>query len=422
MKKQILTATALLLFCMMLFTGCLKDDCKRSYKIFTPVYKTLSQLRSEVKMTAPTALKGNFKLYIAGNRIYLSEQNKGIHIIDNSNPASPKNTAFLNIPGHSDVVVRGNMMYADLYCDLAALEVTGAQQVNVKKYVTNLFNYRVDGINATRTNPDSIQVQVDWKTKDTVLSCNEAANWRGCAGCDMLQSGALSGPQAFSLGKAAIGGTGGSMARFTAVNDYLYTVTASELLTVDLANAANPALVKKQTIGAGVETIFPFKDNLFLGSSAGMYIFNISNPVSPSLTSLRLHWRSCDPVITDGKYAYVTLFDAATCGGKINQLEIYNVTDLANPSLVKTYPLSNPHGLSKDGDLLFICDGKDGLKVFDARNVSSLAQVAHLKGMETYDVIALNGIAYVSAKGGLYQFDYSDVNNVRLLSKMDWKD
>jgi len=38
--------------------------------------------------------------------------------------------------------------------------------------------------------------------------------------------------------------------------------------------------------------------------------------------------------------------------------------------------------------------------------------------METYDVIAWNNRALVVAKDGLYQFDYSDVNDIRLLSKI----
>jgi len=419
MKKQILSAITLLLLCVVLFTGCLKDDCKHAYKIFIPVYKSLSQLRSEVKMKPPTDLEGTFKLYVAGNRIYLSEKDKGVHIIDNSNPSSPKNTAFLNIPGHADAIVRGNMMYADLYCDLAAIEINGTQQAEVKKYMTKLFTYRLNtpfNIN----NPDSIMVQVDWKTKDTVISCEAVNQWRGCTNC-MLSSS--SSPQSFSSGPGkSSSGTGGSMARFASVNDYLYAVTNSEILTVSLANGIDPTLVKRQAAGGNIETIFPFNDNLFLGTSSGMYAYSIADPVNPKLLSYKGHWRSCDPVITDGKYAYVTLYDAAVCGGSQNQMEVYDIADLADPKLVKIYQLTNPHGLSKDGDLLFICDGRDGLKVFDASNASNIKQIAHFTGLESYDVIALNGIAYVSAKGGLYQYDYSDRNNMRMLSKLGWKD
>ena len=38
--------------------------------------------------------------------------------------------------------------------------------------------------------------------------------------------------------------------------------------------------------------------------------------------------------------------------------------------------------------------------------------------METYDVIANNNNAIVIAKDGLYQYDYSNINNIRLLSKV----
>jgi flagellar basal body rod protein FlgG len=100
-------------------------------------------------------------------------------------------------------------------------------------------------------------------------------------------------------------------------------------------------------------------------------------------------------------------------------LDILTLNDLTNPSLVKTYNLTNPHGLSKDGDLLFICDGADGLKVYNAGDANNLKLIKHFSNLETYDVIAYNNIALVVAKDGLYQYDYSDVNDIHLLSKIN---
>ena len=39
--------------------------------------------------------------------------------------------------------------------------------------------------------------------------------------------------------------------------------------------------------------------------------------------------------------------------------------------------------------------------------------------METYDVIAFNGLAMVVARDGLYQFDYTNLANIRQLSKLN---
>jgi hypothetical protein len=74
--------------------------------------------------------------------------------------------------------------------------------------------------------------------------------------------------------------------------------------------------------------------------------------------------------------------------------------------------------LSKDNTTLFICDGKDGLKVYDAADVNNLKLIKKLDDGEPSDVIAINGLAVVIAKNGLYEYDYSDLNNIHLISKL----
>ena len=80
--------------------------------------------------------------------------------------------------------------------------------------------------------------------------------------------------------------------------------------------------------------------------------------------------------------------------------------------------MTNPHGLSKEGNTLFLCDGTSGLKIYDATDVSNLKLIKRIESIETSDVITLGGVALVVAKDGLYQYDYSDLNNIRFLSKI----
>ena len=89
--------------------------------------------------------------------------------------------------------------------------------------------------------------------------------------------------------------------------------------------------------------------------------------------------QSCDPVIADEKYAYVTLRTGTTCNGVNNRLEILDIANINSPSLVKTYEMTNPHGLSKDGNLLFVCDGANGLKVYNASDVNNLKLITRMK-------------------------------------------
>jgi hypothetical protein len=200
----------------------------------------------------------------------------------------------------------------------------------------------------------------------------------------------------------------------------MYTVSYSDLNVFNITAPENPVFSKKVNISSrNIETIFPFKDKLFIGSQNGMFIYNIANPDYPVQNGQFTHARSCDPVIADDNFAYITLRSGNTCRGFTNQLDILRLNNYTNAQLVKTYNLTNPHGISKDGNLLFICDGKAGLKVYDASDVMNLQLIKQITPLDTYDVIAYNNRAMVVAKDGLYQYDYSNIKDIRFLSKID---
>ena len=120
-------------------------------------------------------------------------------------------------------------------------------------------------------------------------------------------------------------------------------------------------------------------------------------------------------MITDGQYAYVTLHSGDGCGGESNELHVIDVRALPVSSLVKTYQLNKPTGLSKDGNLLFVCDNTE-VKVYNATDPANLLLLKKIPAIEPYDVITVNNRAMVVCSNGLYQYDYSNLNNVRQLS------
>ena len=409
-----LAAPSFLLLLVCLLSSCLKDNCRRTYKIYTPVLTKLTDLRASVKSQQPSTITHAGKMFTSGKWIFLNEQNKGIHVIDNSNPVHPVKAGFINIPGNIDLYANGNILYADLYCDLVAIDITDPQHIATTKYLTNTFPDKSG--NSTLRNPDSITVLTGWNSRDTTIDCGVANRFDNCPNCGIYYSGMLQNNTVPSAAGKANTGAAGSQARFAAVNNYMYAVTTRDLNIIDISTPADPVFLQKKTIGWDIETIFPFNNKLYIGAGSSMSVYDLQDPVNPVQLSLNGHWCSGDPVVTDGSYAYVTLHDANVCGSKINQLEIYNLSSPLSPRLVKTYPLTHPQGLSKDGDLLFICD--DGLKIYNTATATSLQLLKHLKAADTYDVIAQNGLAIVVAKDGLYQYDYSNLNNIRLLSKL----
>jgi len=72
--------------------------------------------------------------------------------------------------------------------------------------------------------------------------------------------------------------------------------------------------------------------------------------------------------------------------------------------------------LDKDGNFIYVCDGKAGLKVLDATDVRNVTLKKTIPMAETFDVICWNKIAIVSAADGLHQLNISNINNITELS------
>lgn len=417
MKKNLLLLLSMLAL-VAFFPGCVKDQCKSIYRYtyYVPKYKTVAEVRANIRSNAPRPVERPGKIYVQGRYIFLNEIDKGIHIIDNANPSVPVNKAFIDIPGNADIAVKGNTLYADLYTDMITLDISNPLQVSVTKILDGVFPYRYyDNFVANRN-----LIIAAWEERDTTVveECNTARSWP-LLGNGVFMSYSADAGGGKSGGSVSPYGIGGSTARFAIVGNRLYTVSNSDLNVFNIAGAAQPAFSQKNNVGAGIETIYPFKNSLFIGSTAGMFVYNISNPDHPVKTGQFAHVQSCDPVVADDDYAYVTLRSGTACRGSFtNQLDVLKLGPLMDPVLVKSYPLTNPHGLAKDGNLLLICDGNSGLKIYNAANANGLQLLSSVPGTETYDVIALGGTAIVVAKDGLYQYNYANPSAPALLSKI----
>jgi hypothetical protein len=211
-------------------------------------------------------------------------------------------------------------------------------------------------------------------------------------------------------------GQGGSMARFTINGDYMYTVDQRTLKLFDISDAAHPNYLerKDQNLDFGIETIFSMDTLLFIGSQDGMYIYDVTRPEFPTQLSFVSHIRSCDPVVASGSYAYVTLNSEQTwCGNTSNVLNIYDISNLSNPVLKVSESLNSPKGLGVDGNKLFVCDARLGVKVYDVSDplhplwIDDWSHQQETANAKAYDVIPVNGLLLVTTDGGLYQFDYT---------------
>lgn len=420
---ELILFAALLTLVSFVLQGC-EDACESeiSYTYLEPVYTSLEDVRSSVTVLPAEPLRTHGKIFYKDNYLFINEPNKGIHVINNSDPSNPINESFINVPGSFDLVIKDNYLYTDSYIDLVIIDISdinNAIEVSRQKDVFNGYNsygFYVDS---------NLGVVTDWKEVEHVdvaksdCGSGQIYPWghyydRGIA---LEATASFDANIAVSPGNS---GMAGSMSRFALSHDHLYLIDQGELLALDLDNPTDPMMGERQYIDWGIETLFPAKEHLFIGAQNGMHIMNLDDPINPVLLSTYQHVNSCDPVIVDGDYAYVTLRSGNECAGFTNQLEVIEISDLTLPQVQHVYPMTNPHGLGKDGDALFICDGYDGLNIFNASDISQINDnlIAHYPNIDAFDIIPFNKVAMMIGEDGLYQYDYSDLTNITLLSHL----
>lgn len=405
----------MLLGFMVMLQSCVKDNCERTitYTVFNPVYKTEAELHAEIVLEAAQALEKPGKIYYYDPYILVNERREGIHVIDNSNPEAPQNVAFIKIPGNIDMAVKGNTLYADHNLDVIAIDISDINNISVLHRTQDVF-------------PDFGEhptlgkiVYYEEEVITEVVDCSSNFRIGGEFMANTLDNAVV---LSASSSESAPTGIGGSMARFTITGDHLYAIDQWRLHVFDISNLQAPSQLNTIDVVWNIETIFPYEDKLFIGARNGMHIFDNQTPSQPVYLSTFGHWEACDPVFVKGNDAYVTLRSGNACEGFTNQLDVIDITNLTNPTLRRSFPMDNPHGLSIVENSLFLCEGAFGLKVFDITDPMEIDNnlLQHIKGMNAFDVIALpNNVLLMIGQDGLYQYNYADPQNLNLLSKID---
>ncbi|TYA74890.1 LVIVD repeat-containing protein [Seonamhaeicola marinus] len=410
MKTKHLLLSAFFLIC--LFSCNNNDDEDLDLvTVAKPEFVSKSQFRKMVDIKSPESIKQSGKIYAYGNYIFVNDLDRGVHIIDNQNPSNPQAIKFIKIPANEDISIKNNYLYADSATDLLVFDISNINNIQLVERLEDVFNiydYRVP-IEAVATDYGDF----DWENDIIIgweLKKEKRENVDELIFVDRMFNDAV---MAASVESAV--GVGGSLARFQIVGTYLYTVGSYSMTVFNIQNLSNPVLEKTQHAGWNIETMFAANDYLYLGSTNGMYIYDLVNPASPEYVSDFTHWEGCDPVVVDGDYAYLTLRGGNLCGQLESVLEVIDISDKTQPTLAKRYTLENPYGLGIKGDMLFVCDGSAGLKLFDRETPVNLNLVRTIENIQATDVIPLPNSLVMIGDNTLYQYKYLE-NNISFLS------
>ncbi|MCK4879498.1 MAG: hypothetical protein KAS82_02520 [Bacteroidales bacterium] len=402
-------------------TSC-EDRRLQTYVANVPIYMSYDALRSSFEVVTGASMEKPGKICFYGSHMFINEYQKGIHVVDLSDPTDPELKAFIEVPGNVDMAIRNDLLYAESYVDLLVIDISDPEQPVLTERVEDLFEYVIppydydyplDEIDQKKGVITGYEVK-----KITREIYNNPYPWPIYWDYRLESSfdkGGITSPTSNTYG------VGGSMARFITYDDYLYVLESSwKMKSINIANSDNLVVEKELSLWGNVETLFIADDYLYVGTSNGMHILDLANPASPNFVSTYQHITACDPVVVEGNRAYITLRSGNNCGGTQNLLEVVDISDKYEPKRLSSFSMTEPYGLGIDNGTLFVCEGEHGLKVYDATYENSITShlISAFPGIHAYDVIPLESFLFMIGEDGFYIYDYSDLNHISILGTL----
>jgi hypothetical protein len=395
-------------------------SCTYYYQtVYIPEYMSYDELRSSFKITGPRNLSVPGKIRAMNQWLFISEIGTGIHVFDNSNPISPVNTLFLNIPGNTDLEVSGDILYADSYTDLLALDISRlgetSPSVSLKYRLPDVLYLDVYRRYLGESNPYQKKVKID-KSRGVVVNVLRDKEMKTTFNPFFFYA-----PSSFDTyflngnGQSPVASDNtGYDSLFSVKGDLLYTVRGSVIGIYSIKESDKPVFLRNIPLEFHVETVYSANGKLFIVSLAELHVYSLSDPLQPvNMTTFEIPDAYEQFACSDG-YAFVLLKEWQWTSGSI--LAIKFPAD-GKPRVVKEYEMSNLSDIVTDGSRLYICARKEGVKMFDASNPLSLRLIDQMNGGDSRHAVIHRRILTVTGPGGLTQYDISS-GGFRLLSSI----
>jgi len=368
-----------------------------------------NDIRDAVKITPAESLEQPSKILAYDDHLFISDESKGVHIVDNRDPQNPESIALISANGARDMAIKGNYLYIDHFTDLIVVDINNVSLPVIVNTIEDVFTDEGRDIGD--------EVIIDYTQEFVTISgpCEGTTQWFNREDVFFVRDNVVLESSA-DVPSAIVNnnannqvGIAGSFSRFVIVDDGLYTVGRSSLRSLDIQNPVQPVVAQELPLGWLIETIFAYEDHLFVGSQEGMFILELRANQQVEYVADFRHSRACDPVFVTNNTAYVTLRDGRECGEAVNELLIVDISDIDNPDLLESYRLDHPNGLSVAEDRLFLAQGDYGLYVYDLQNRKDINELMREQLFHARDIVAFDKEhILVIGDDGLMQYAITD--------------
>lgn len=133
MKKEVIVIIASIVS----ITAC-RNNGVGNVDAYVPVYANAADAQ-QVVLQSPQPIVNGGKIATLGNFVFQVETDKGIHIIDYSNPAVPVKRGFIKNALCRELAIKGSSIYTNNLSDLVVIDISNANAVTVTSRINNAF-------------------------------------------------------------------------------------------------------------------------------------------------------------------------------------------------------------------------------------------------------------------------------------------
>lgn len=408
MKKLIYFSSLVLLSVSCVKT---KGEISMTYEKATAVYGSLDSLRALPLLIQKQELIQPRNFYIGNNYVLVSEENKGIHIYDNTDMHNPQRLSFIQLPFLRDFYVKDDFLYVAGVYDLVKINISDVYNPILVNRAENVFWKALENDKGQQL----LGFQYATATDKFEINSPEANEIKkaGKLHLDFLKNVIpISEIPTFFTGSNS--NSKGTLNKIAVEFDHVYVIEEDEMHVI--SNGASFSKVSTIEIGRNTETIYGDNNRLYLGSMTSMTIYNANNSSSPYKISSVAHAESCDPVLPRGEVAYYTLRSTENegCNGEgENTLNLVDISNVNKPKELESIDLASPYGLCFANNYLFVGEGHHGLTIYDASDPKSLKNKVTISTITAFDIMIHPNnpdILILSNSNGIQEFQIDWTN------------
>jgi hypothetical protein len=131
--------TAAILVLSLTLTGCFCDEFEKTNSV--PVVELRDKVEARVHNSPARSMSDLGPCVAHGSFLYLVERYAGLHIIDNSNPSTPRKLSFLQIPGNYHVAIAKDILIADNSTDIVTFDLQDPAQPRFRERRPKTLNW-----------------------------------------------------------------------------------------------------------------------------------------------------------------------------------------------------------------------------------------------------------------------------------------